>query len=74
MKALIASMTIAFGLVAGQALAADETKKEQSPAQRAQQERMKNCNKEAREQELKGDERKQFMKGCLSGKSASQKP
>lgn len=35
----------------------------------AQQEKMKNCNKEAKEKALKGDERKAFMKECLSKKA-----
>lgn len=34
----------------------------------AQQLRMKNCNAEAKSQELKGDPRKVFMKSCLSSK------
>ena len=34
-----------------------------------QQLRMKNCNAEAREQSLKGDERKAFMSTCLKGGS-----
>jgi len=33
----------------------------------AQQEKMKACNKEAGEKQLKGDERKKFMSTCLSG-------
>ena len=33
-----------------------------------QQEKMKTCNKEAKEKQLKGDERKLFMKNCLSAK------
>jgi len=33
-----------------------------------QQIRMKNCNAEAKSQELKGDPRKVFMKSCLSSK------
>jgi hypothetical protein len=33
-----------------------------------QQERMKRCSQEAREKTLKGEERKQFMSGCLKGK------
>ncbi|MFU2486960.1 PsiF family protein [Thauera sp. WH-1] len=33
-----------------------------------QHERMKRCNAEAREQQLKGDERKAFMSGCLKGR------
>lgn len=32
----------------------------------AQQEKMKACNKEAGEKQLKGDERKKFMSTCLS--------
>ena len=35
----------------------------------AQQEKMKSCNKEAKEKALKGDERKAFMKECLSKKT-----
>ncbi len=34
-----------------------------------QQDKMKNCNKDAKEKALKGDERKAFMKGCLSKKA-----
>lgn len=40
----------------------------QTWAMTAQQEKMKNCNAEAKKKELKGDERKSFMKGCLSSK------
>lgn len=43
--------------------AADEAK-----AATPQQMRMKNCNKEAGEQQLKGEARKSFMSSCLSGK------
>ncbi len=32
-----------------------------------QQDKMKNCNKEAKEKAMKGDERKKFMSGCLKG-------
>lgn len=35
----------------------------------AQQQRMKNCNAEAKAKELKGDPRKAFMKSCLSNKN-----
>lgn len=48
------------------ALAADTPKK---PT--AQQEKMKTCNKDAKDKALKGDERKAFMKSCLSSKSAA---
>lgn len=41
----------------------------------AQQEKMKTCNKEAREKALKGDDRKKFMKECLSAaKPAADQP
>jgi hypothetical protein len=41
----------------------------------AQQEKMKACNKEAADKQLKGDERKKFMKECLSSaKSAAEPP
>ena len=30
-----------------------------------QQDKMKSCNKKAGDKKLKGDERKQFMSGCL---------
>lgn len=64
-KILIALFSLAcIGLSQG-AGAADAAKK---PT--AQQERMKSCNKEAGDKTLKGDERKAFMKSCLSGKSA----
>ncbi|MFT3760683.1 MAG: PsiF family protein [Thauera sp.] len=33
-----------------------------------QHDRMRNCNAEAKAQELKGDERKAFMSTCLKGK------
>ena len=63
-----------FIFVASVAFAAQATapgKKAASPAQLAQQEKMKNCNKEAKEKALKGDEREAFMKKCLSGKATS---
>lgn len=39
----------------------------------AQQEKMKTCNATAKEKALKGAERKQFMKECLSAKHPDQK-
>jgi len=39
-------------------------------AQTTQQGKMASCNKEAGEKTLKGDERKAFMKDCLSAKPA----
>lgn len=37
-------------------------------AKSAQQSKMKTCNKDAADKKLKGDERKAFMKTCLSNK------
>ena len=69
MKTMIALVTLA--LVAGSALAADAEKKAPSPAQQAQQEKMKACNADAGTKALKGDERKKFMSDCLSAKPAA---
>jgi hypothetical protein len=33
----------------------------------AQQERMKTCNQQASDKNMKGDERKKFMSDCLKG-------
>ena len=52
-------------------VAAEQEKKAPSPAQLAQQEKMKACNADAGKKELKGDERKKFMSECLSAKTAS---
>lgn len=68
MKLAIALLSLA--LAAGGAIAADDKKadapkKEASPAQKAQRERMKTCNAQAAGKT--GDERKAFMKECLAG-------
>jgi len=49
------------------ALAQDKVKKAPSEKQKAQQQRMKDCNAKARGKT--GDERKQFMSVCLKGKA-----
>lgn len=54
MKKLIALACLGFAVVSGPVFAG------------AQQDKMKGCNKEAKEGALKGDERKAFMKKCLS--------
>ena len=51
------------------AQAADPGKKPASPAQLAQQEKMKSCNADAKAKNLKGDERRKFMSECLKGKT-----
>ena len=45
--------------------------KEATHAPTAQQQRMKNCNAEAKSKALKGDERKSFMSACLKGHAAN---
>lgn len=40
--------------------------KEGTGAPTTQQQKMKDCNADAKTKKLKGDERKQFMKECLS--------
>ena len=65
---------IALALATGSAFAAEETKaapakKEPTAAQKAQQDKMKACNTKATDK--KGDERKAFMKECLSGGNAA---
>lgn len=66
-KIALTLITAAFALTAQSSFAASE-------AQKAQQEKMKGCNAEAKTKELKGDARKDFMKGCLSGKADAAKP
>lgn len=51
-----------------QAPAAREPQARQpTPAQAAQQQRMRDCNAEARRRNLSGTERSAFMRPCLSG-------
>lgn len=64
MKKLIPAITLAIAALALNAQAADEKK----PT--AQQNKMTACNKEAGDK--KGDERKAFMKTCLSAKKETQ--
>lgn len=69
MKAKFALAVLSLAFAASTAFAAEEPKKEPSPAQKAQQEKMKKCNAEASEKKISGDERKKFMSGCLGGKT-----
>ena len=51
------------------ALAEEKVKREPSEKQKAQQQRMKDCNVKAKGKT--GDERKQFMSACLKGKASA---
>ena len=63
------AMIIAFATGTGAAFAQDVGKSGKPLT--AQQQRMKNCNADAKSQALKGDERRAFMSTCLRGGSAS---
>jgi hypothetical protein len=65
MKQLISVVALGLAMVAGSVYAADAT------APTAQQGKMKTCNADAKTKDLKGDERKAFMKSCLSAKPAA---
>ena len=75
MKKLIAAMCFMFATSA-LAIAPDKVK-EPSEKQKAQQERMKDCNAKAGDKGMQGDDRKKFMSSCLKGEeqgpSAKQK-
>ena len=55
-------------LVAGAAAGADEKKKEHATPQAH---RMTECNAQARDRHLSGDERRQFMSNCLKAQPAA---
>jgi len=65
MKSLISVLALGLTLCFGAAHAADE-----ATAPGKQQSKMTTCNKDATDK--KGDERKSFMKECLSAKKATQ--
>jgi len=65
MKLLIAALCLAFATSGALAQDKKDAKKEPSAKQKAQQERMKDCNAKAGGK--KGDERKKFMSECLKG-------
>jgi hypothetical protein len=67
MKALISAFCCLALACPPLALAQD--KKEPTAAQKKQQARMKDCNKQAGDKDMKGDERKAFMSACLKGGS-----
>ena len=68
MRKLIAMICCAMLAAPSIGLAQDKAKKEPSEKQKAQQERMKDCNAKAADK--KGDERKKFMSACLKGEEA----
>ena len=59
-------MAVVLGSAACVGWAADPAAADRTP----QQNRMAQCNQDAKAKALQGDERKDFMKDCLSGKTA----
>jgi hypothetical protein len=64
----IANLFLALSLVSTWGMAQTAAPAEKPKTE--QQNRMTTCNKEAGDKTLKGDERKAFMKSCLSGEKA----
>ena len=69
MKKLLTLLALGMSLTVGVAHAADA-----AAAPSTQQNKMKSCNADPKAKELKGDERKAFMKECLSAKPAAAEP
>jgi hypothetical protein len=68
------SLAVAFALAFGSAAAFAQDAGKTGKPLTAQQERMKSCNAEAKTKALSGEERKTFMKSCLSGSTAAAAP
>jgi len=62
---------LAFAAFAATGAVAQQDKASPEKKLTAQQQRMKDCNAQAGEKSLKGDERKKFMSACLRGDSAA---
>ncbi len=75
MQKILVGMLLAM-FVFATAHAKDEPAAAPAPVKQrtAQQQRMADCNKEAASKQLKGEDRKKFMSGCLSNKPVEQKP
>ena len=69
MKNILTALAIAAAALATSAQAADAAS---GPAMGKHQTKMATCNADAKTKDLKGDERKAFMKECLSNKPATQ--
>jgi hypothetical protein len=67
MKGLMAALCALMLAASPLALAQDKPKKEPTEAQKKQQQRMADCNKQAGAKKMEGEARKKFMSACLSG-------
>jgi psiF repeat len=72
MNRLLAAVCCAMLAAASLAIAQDKAKAP-TEAQKKQQQRMADCNKQAGAKKLEGDARKKFMSTCLSGDAAGPK-
>lgn len=61
-------LALALLLAAAPALAQPAAERTPSPAQLAQQQRMRDCNATAGSRNLRGEERQGFMRECLAGR------
>jgi hypothetical protein len=73
MKGLTAALCALMLAASPLALAQDKAKKEPTEAQKKQQQRMADCNKQAGAKKLEGDARKKFMSACLGGDAPAAK-
>ena len=75
MKTMLVALCASMMFVAT-ASYADTTPSAKPPSEKqlAQRQRMKDCNAEAKTKALKGQDRKDFMKTCLSGGNVSVAP
>ena len=62
----LAALGATLAVVAGQTALAQTATATQAPHLNSQQEKMKTCNADAKTKGLTGDQRKAFMKSCLS--------
>jgi hypothetical protein len=66
------AMRIATSVLAALLVLSFQTAYSASEAQQAQQDKMKTCNADATTKQLKGDERKAFMKTCLGSSGTAE--
>jgi hypothetical protein len=66
MRRLALSLALLSALGLPAVAAESKPRKEPSPAQQAQHEKMRQCSTSAKEKGLHGDPRKAFMKECLA--------
>lgn len=59
---------LALMLLAMPALAQQQASRQPTDAQQRQQERMRQCNADARQNNLAGEARQRFMRTCLAGR------